>query len=171
MASKLTQLKREEMFAAFRENPAEERVAQKCKVHKLTVRKYRKLDNWDKRLKEIESKVQEFADYDAVKERRKDLQILQIVQTKILQQIQRGEIEGKYKDLLNAIELKHKLTGEPLSNNGEGQGAEFVRNRVLQKFLAKEREHESQRKEDESGKRTPENANTTHSSNDTIKKA
>jgi len=56
--AKITEQKREEMFAAWQDKQSLSYVATKVQVSRPTVRRYRKRDNWDERTAQIKAKSQ-----------------------------------------------------------------------------------------------------------------
>jgi len=80
MALTKTIKEREAMFEAFRTLRSVHNVVKVCGVHETTAKKYRKLDNWDKRLAEIEQKIKDKTD-----DKRAERQARHIKLGKILQ--------------------------------------------------------------------------------------
>jgi len=69
MANMITDKKRESMFRAWQEWQTLQYVARECSVSRTTARRYRKLDNWDERLRRIKSKAREKIDLGYARER------------------------------------------------------------------------------------------------------
>ena len=78
--TKLTDEKREEMFKTFSITPNTNSVARKCEVHHQTAKRYRKLDDWDKRLDEIRKRSQKALDNVEVKRRSRYIKLAQALQ-------------------------------------------------------------------------------------------
>lgn len=61
-SAKPSSAKREKMFQAFCETGTEHNVRKKCATHWTTVKKYRKLDDWDARYARIQEEARKKAD-------------------------------------------------------------------------------------------------------------
>ena len=75
MSLKLTDEKREEMFLAFCEQPAIRKIARKCRVHHITVSKYKKIDNWDERYQKVRNRTLRKEDNEAVRRKERQLKL------------------------------------------------------------------------------------------------
>jgi len=101
------------MFKVWSRSRAESFVSQLCKVHIRTVKRYRKLDNWDKRLKEIELKVQKKVDYDIQKEHERNLRLILAGKNYIIREMTSGDIKAKLGDISELIRTEQLLVGKP----------------------------------------------------------
>lgn len=101
------------MFKVWSRSRAESFVSQLCKVHIRTVKRYRKLDNWDKRLKEIELKVQKKVDYDIQKEHERNLRLILAGKTYIIHKMANDDIKAKLGDISELIRTEQLLVGKP----------------------------------------------------------
>lgn len=113
MGRKVSQQKRTRMFKVWSRSRAESFVSQLCKVHIRTVKRYRKLDNWDKRLKEIELKVQKKVDYDIQKEHERNLRLILAGKNYIIREMTSGDIKAKLGDISELIRTEQLLVGKP----------------------------------------------------------
>ena len=119
MASKTPLQRRQEMFAAWCENPAVDYVAKKCHVHLQTAKKYRKIDRWDVRLEEIQLKATKEQDYDIAEEYSKTLRLIRAakaIYATALKRYQDGE-DGKFRigltDIKELANTEMLMTGKP----------------------------------------------------------
>jgi len=101
------------MFKVWSRSRAESFVSQLCKVQIRTVKRYRKLDNWDKRLKEIELKVQKKVDYDIQKEHERNLRLILAGKNYIIREMTSGDIKAKLGDISELIRTEQLLVGKP----------------------------------------------------------
>ena len=62
MAHKLSEQRIEEMFAAYCEQQSVRYVAEKCHIHRITVRRYRDNRGWDGRIAEVRKMAEEKID-------------------------------------------------------------------------------------------------------------
>ncbi len=72
---KLTDGKREEMFLAFCEQPTIANVTGKCRIHHLTAKKYRAIDNWDERYQKVRNRTLRKEDNEAVRRKERQLKL------------------------------------------------------------------------------------------------
>jgi IS30 family transposase len=82
MANKLTDEKRDELFAAYQEKQSVSSVARKCRVSPTTVARYKIKDDWVARLARIVEKAQRKADDDAARRRARHIKLAQLLQVK-----------------------------------------------------------------------------------------
>lgn len=113
MATKITLEKRDEMFEFWLENQAEEFVAKKVKVCLKTVKKYRRIDKWDKRTEDIRLRTRAKADYDIIRERAKNLKLIRSAKDYLQLQIENGDVKVKLGDLDKLIRVELLLVGQP----------------------------------------------------------
>ena len=128
MANKITDQQRELMFQAFCEKQSLRFVAQKCTVNVGTVKKYREMDNWDRRYSAITERAKRKVDNKAVKRRErwaKQGQALQQVGTRKFYD-KDGNIKQKVVDDMGAgdgiraIAEGVRIEREALGDDGQG---------------------------------------------------
>ena len=87
MTRTLSAEKTDAMWAAWQEKQTLYSVAKKCKVAYASVKKYRKLDNWDKRLAKINGKAMVKADATLTTRRAKQIAIVDQATKSYFQQL------------------------------------------------------------------------------------
>jgi len=98
MAKKLTQKQLNGMFKAYCEKQSEHYVSQKCTISRNTVRKYKRLEDWDTRIAVIQQKAQE----------KQDETLAEFYGRRI------KDIEGVVEKVLTLIEIG-RVTNDPAS--------------------------------------------------------
>jgi len=123
MASKLTQAKRDEMFAAYCKNQCVESVAKICGVTGNTVYKYRRKDNWLKRLSTVRVKAERKLDNELGKRLAENLKIVRFAKAKLVNKIKAGKDKSSstYRDLDTMIRAEEFLLGGPDSRLAVGR--------------------------------------------------
>lgn len=143
--AKITEDTRDEMFQfwcvykpKYGWEKAIQEVARRCQICERTVRKYKALDEWDKRLEAIQLQTRAGIDYDIGKEAKKNLKILQAAKGKYVEAIRNAgkpdTIKCPYctktitfintlrkislKDITELIRTELLLVGEPDSRAG-----------------------------------------------------
>ena len=116
MSKKLTQKKLDSLFACYCEKQSVNNVAKTCKVSHTTVKKYKILLEWDKRLKGVQEKAIEKQDNSLAESIAENLKYVQFVKAKIIELITQkdGVIKSTntMADLDRAIRLELLLRGE-----------------------------------------------------------
>jgi len=124
-SNKLTESERATMFASWcrwkpevGEYKAYDRVAKACRVCITTVKKYRKLDNWDERYERNRQAAIEQLDYDIVKETANNLRLIRKGKDVWEDQLKSiGLLERvRLKDIADLLRIELLLAGEPDSH-------------------------------------------------------
>ena len=95
MANKISDKKRDAMWVAFQEKQNNQNVADKCRVSRQTVRRYRVKDNWDERYAKILVKAQKIADEDSARRKARHIKLTQISQKQGVDSITQKDKSGK----------------------------------------------------------------------------
>jgi hypothetical protein len=117
MANKLSEKKRLAMWAAWQDKQSERHVAQKCALSPNTIRRYRRLDNWDERLAAIVKKAQKKADNGAASVLARHIKETQLLQKKGIEFLQTHKIKTEQtavKAMEVGIRLEREIAGEPV---------------------------------------------------------
>lgn len=112
---KLTQTKRDEMFAAWVERPSIRHVAQKCGISTTTVRRYIEWDKWTERFDNIQAKARKKADTSIAKAIADNLVLVRYAKAQVTAAIQnRKDAASKFpiNDLDKLVRLENLLMGE-----------------------------------------------------------
>lgn len=113
MSNKLPKKKIAKMFKSFCEKQTNHYVAQKCKISVTTVKRYRKLDNWDERAAEINKKVEEKLDDDIAEIKSNHIKFVRVIVDKYKKYVEKTETleltAGEYERL---AKLELFLMGE-----------------------------------------------------------
>ncbi len=123
MASKLTTKKREAMFRAWVEHPTISFVVKKCRVNWITVKKYRNLDGWDDRIKDVKAAAANKADDQMVDVLAENIKLVRFMKAQLVNEL-KGKIaaaeDGKtattkdlYAALVKVMAFELELTGNP----------------------------------------------------------
>lgn len=129
MAQKISEQKIEEMFAAYCEQQTIRYVAEKCHVHRATVRRYRDSRGWDGRLAEVRKKTAEKVGNTIARDRARNLQLIDAALANFVKHLQGKAtgvcecgrtvtvmvpmLKGKYTDLCELIKTHNLLAGDP----------------------------------------------------------
>lgn len=102
------------MFKAYCEKQSILYVSKKCSVSPRTVRKYRKVHEWDKRLAEIQKKAQEKTDDNLARALAQNIKYVQYAKGKVMELMQSGMVvsSNPVADLDKMIRLELLLRGE-----------------------------------------------------------
>lgn len=145
---KITHNEREKMYSVYAKfcaeysgkDTLEKLVAKMAGVSLTTVRKYRKLDEWDLRYQKMREKAIELADYDLAKETAKNLRRIQ--KAKLVWEAQLENIEllnnVRLKDVVELLKIELVLAGQADSRT-EVVDATQYRSTMLEEFLNKQR--------------------------------
>ncbi len=122
MSKKLTQKKIDSMFKWYVERQSVLYVSRKCRVSPTTVKKYRRMQEWDNRLKGIQEKAQEKQDDTMADCLAANLKYVQFAKGKILEVITTVGMgtTNPMSDLDKAIRLELLLRG------GEDRRSEII---------------------------------------------
>lgn len=122
MSKKLTQKKIDSMFKWYVERQSVLYVSRKCRVSPTTVKKYRKVQEWDKRLKRVQQKAQEKQDESMSDSIAQNLKYVRFAKAKILEVITTSGMgtTNPMTDLDKAIRLELLLSG------GEDSRSEII---------------------------------------------
>lgn len=138
MAQKLTEQKIEEMFAAYCEQQTVRYVAEKCHVHRITVRRYRDNRGWDERLAGVRKKTEGKVD-DTLAAR--NARLIKIVDNALASYTKQlfgymptecpechhkfnvpiPALKAKFSDIVNLVRTYNLLTGEPTDRHAEAE--------------------------------------------------
>ena len=113
MANKLSQEKTEAMWAAFLERQNNSFVSRKCRVSTTTVRRYRRLDNWDERYRKIQEETQKRSDETVAERRARSRKIIRAAIAQIGRLIAEGKLKYSAMDLERLVRLDEFLDGLP----------------------------------------------------------
>ncbi len=114
MASKLSEKKIQQMWAAYCERQCVEFVSKKCRVSPTTVRRYRSKENWDERLKGIKEAASKKADETVAEMLARQARQAREIQSKALKRIKKG-----FKTARDATDAYFKATAEERVLRGE----------------------------------------------------
>lgn len=136
MANKVSDAKREEMWAAWQERQAVQYVATKVQVSRTTVRRYREHDAWDARLAEIRRKAEAKGDETAAERRARYAKMGRMLQ--VAGQKYFVDARGKLKevvftrpaDAIDAIEVGVRMENEAYGDPGAIQQHNIVIERI-----------------------------------------
>lgn len=117
MANKLSQEKIEAMWAAYLECQTNHSVAQKCQISRATVRRYRRLQNWDERIRKIQEETQKRSDETVAERRARSRKIIRAAIAQIGRQIAEGKLKYSAGDLERMVRLDEWLDGLPEKKN------------------------------------------------------
>ncbi len=95
MARQLPAGKRDALFEAFCDTPTVEHVSRMCGVHHATVRKYRRLDEWDRRLGEVRREASRLADHDLAKAMAENLKLLLRYKDRFAQALEKKSLDPR----------------------------------------------------------------------------
>lgn len=115
MANKLSEKKVNQMFNAFCEKQNNHYVSKKCQVNRSTVHKYRRLDKWDERFRQVKRKAQDEQD-DRIAERlSKTLTDVSDIENRIAEKLKEINIDrdSTITSLDKIIRLEMFLRGKP----------------------------------------------------------
>ncbi len=114
MAKRLQQQKIDQMFKVWVERQSVEYVSRKCSVSPTTVRRYKRLHDWDSRLKSIQQKAQAKQDDNLAKVLSDNLKFVKYAKGKVIELMQAGGTVSKnpVSDLDKMIRLELLLRGE-----------------------------------------------------------
>lgn len=113
MARKLSDKKREELFQAWCERQSVTFVRKKCRVHNTTVKRYKKIDQWDKRLEEVNRETQRNLHQTMGQRRAQDIELARNMRlgiyNEVAQRIRNRRLEDvKFSELVTAYVQLHK---------------------------------------------------------------
>ena len=114
MANRVSRAKVEEMFAVFADRQSIEEVARKCGVHHRTVERYRRIERWDERVREIRVHAQRDADYGIAQAMAESLRIVRAYKEKLADAIERkqlGTADATVADLERVVRLEAFVLG------------------------------------------------------------
>jgi len=115
MAKKLSQRKLDSMFKVYCERQSIEFISRKCRVSPVTVRKYRRLENWDERIVEVKSRAREKQNETLADLLANNLETVQFCKDKLIEKIEAGTVNLARQpiiDLDRLIRLELLLSGE-----------------------------------------------------------
>lgn len=113
MSNKLDQKKTDAMWAAFLEKQTNCYVSKKCGVSETTVRRYRKLHNWDERFHKIQEETQKKSDDSVAERRARSKKIIRAAVAQIGRKIAEGKMKYSATDLERLVRLDEWLDGLP----------------------------------------------------------
>jgi hypothetical protein len=121
------------MFKAWCDDPRIPHVERACSVSKGTVRKYRRLDDWDNRLEKIKAMARNKLDQDEVRHTEEQLRLIRRVKDVYIQCltgrarcecgkfIEIPTLEPKYADIEKIMRLEEFMRGKPDSRPDIGR--------------------------------------------------
>jgi len=114
MAKRLQQKKIDQMFKVWVERQSVQYVSRKCSVSPTTVRRYKRLEDWDGRLAGIQQKAQAKQDDNLAKTLADNLKFVKYAKGKVIELMQAGGAVSKnpVSDLDKMIRLELLLRGE-----------------------------------------------------------
>ena len=118
MANKLAQEKIDAMWAAFLEKQSIHHVSQKCRVSRKTVARYRTVENWDERLKEIQERSRKKSDETIADRRARSKKILDAAVAQIGKMIVGEKMKYTAGDLERLVRLQEWFDGLPDRTEG-----------------------------------------------------
>ena len=117
--ARITEEKRDTMWVAFQEKPTNRYVSESCGVSQRTAARYRELDKWDERIKEIRRKACEKADETAVEIRARHLKIIKGAIAQFVSDLAEGKIELSASDYEKLTKLELLLSGQATERSEE----------------------------------------------------
>ena len=129
MANKISEKKREAMWVAFQVKQNNQHVADKCRVSRQTVRRYRVSDKWDKRYANITEKANKLVDDDAARRKARHIKSMQLLQARGIEGIHmtpdmKKKVRLKPRDainaLINGVKTERQICGDEDAQPQEG---------------------------------------------------
>jgi hypothetical protein len=94
VANHVSRARIDEMWTVYRDRQSVREVSEKCAVHHKTVDRYRKLERWDERLREVRENAQREADYDLSKALADSLRIVRTYKGKLVDGLANRRLSG-----------------------------------------------------------------------------
>lgn len=99
---RLTRKVREEMFQVYQETGNVNQVHIRCGIHSKTVKKYKRRDEWDSRIRAIQERVEKKLETKLVSRRLRNVQILDLA----IEDVQGQLLKAKERDIAGVIDPK-----------------------------------------------------------------
>jgi hypothetical protein len=115
--NKISEKKLDAMFGAFCDHQSIRHVSNKCHVSPTTVRRYRKIHNWDARVDEIEKQVQAIQDETEVQRRDRHIKLARLMEDKAVAFLEANGITS-CKVAVHALVAAVRMEREAMGQSG-----------------------------------------------------